>query len=85
MWFQLAKFWLAGAAVENLLLVPSAELYRCRGKDDARDVRRRIRGVHGKDKAARTRSLVTCRLTLAREPPLVRGTSLRPRLSNDRR
>jgi hypothetical protein len=26
MWFQLAKFWLAGAAVENLLLVPSAEL-----------------------------------------------------------
>ena len=26
--------------------------YRCRGKDDARDIRRRIPGVHGKDKAA---------------------------------
>jgi hypothetical protein len=30
----------------------------CRGKDDARDIRRRIRGLCGTDKAARARNLV---------------------------
>ena len=50
--------------------------YRCRGKDDARGIRRRIRGVHDKDKAARTRNLVIGRAGYPRPaPPLVRGTS----------
>ena len=50
--------WVVGPSVLSGVWNSLCASYRCRGKDDARGIRRRIRGVHDKDKAARTRNLV---------------------------